>query len=69
MPYLNSVNINAKGFWQYGNSPHKKPSFTDTIFDDNDSLRNSIAMLLNDTQDFTLCGSYSHCLDVIKDIT
>ena len=39
------------------------------IFDDNNSLRDSIAMLLNETQDFTLCGSYSHCLNVINDIT
>ncbi len=39
------------------------------IFDDNNSLRDSITMLLNDTQDFTLCGSYSHCLNVINDIT
>src|SRR5664279_2406805 len=39
------------------------------IFDDNNSLRDSIAMLLQDTKDFTICGSYSHCLDVIKDIT
>ncbi len=27
------LNINAKGFWEYGNSPHKRPSFTNTIFD------------------------------------
>jgi len=40
-----------------------------SIFDDNNSLRDSIAMLLNNTQDFTLCGSYSHCLNVINDIT
>src|SRR5450755_1822252 len=40
-----------------------------TIFDDNNSLRDSIAMLLQDTKDFTLCGSYSHCLEVIEDIT
>lgn len=39
------------------------------IFDDNNSLRDSIGMLLHDTKDFTLCGSYSHCLEVIKDIT
>ena len=39
------------------------------IFDDNNSLRDSIAMLLQDTKDFTLCGSYSHCLDVIENIT
>lgn len=38
------------------------------IFDDNDSLRDSISMLLQDTKDFTLCGSYSHCQDVIEDL-
>ena len=38
------------------------------IFDDNDSLRDSIAMLLQDTADFTLVGSYMHCLDVIENI-
>lgn len=38
------------------------------IFDDNDSLRDSVAMLLQDTPDFTLAGSYSHCLDVIENI-
>ena len=39
------------------------------IFDDNDSLRDSISMLLQDSADFTLAGSYSHCLDVIENIT
>ena len=38
------------------------------IFDDNDSLRDSVAMLLQDTPDFTLAGSYSHCLGVIENI-
>jgi DNA-binding NarL/FixJ family response regulator len=38
------------------------------IFDDNDSLRDSLAMLLQDCADFTLAGSYSHCLDAIEDI-
>ena len=38
------------------------------IFDDNDSLRDSIAMLLQDSADFTLAGSYSHCLDVAENI-
>ncbi len=38
------------------------------IFDDNDSLRDSIAMLLHDTVDFTLVGDYSHCLDVTENI-
>jgi DNA-binding NarL/FixJ family response regulator len=36
------------------------------IFDDNDSLRDSVAMLLQDSNDFTLAGSYSHCLDVTE---
>ena len=38
------------------------------IFDDNDSLRDSVTMLLRDTADFTLAGSYSHCLDVTENI-
>ena len=38
------------------------------IFDDNDSLRDSIAMLLQDASDLTLAGSYSHCLDAIENI-
>lgn len=39
------------------------------IFDDNDSLRDSIAMLLQDSADFTLVGSYPHCLDVKENIS
>ena len=38
------------------------------MFDDNDSLRDSITMLLQDTEDFTLVDSYAHCLDVIDNI-
>src|SRR5688572_18907739 len=38
------------------------------IFDDNSSLRDSVSMLLRATPDFTLVGSYSHCLDVIQNI-
>lgn len=38
------------------------------IFDDNDSLRDSISMLLQDNADFTLAGSYSHCLDAVENI-
>ena len=38
------------------------------MFDDNDSLRDSISMLLQDTPDFTLIDAYSHCLDVIDNI-
>jgi DNA-binding NarL/FixJ family response regulator len=39
------------------------------IFDDNDSLRDSISMLLQDNADFTLAGSYPHCLDAAENIT
>ena len=39
------------------------------IFDDNDSLRDSISMLLQDNADFTLAGSYSHCLDAAENVT
>ena len=38
------------------------------IFDDNNSLRDSVTMLLADTADFTLVGSYAHCLDVTENI-
>ncbi len=38
------------------------------IFDDNEPLRDSVAMLLQDSPDFSLEGSYAHCLDVIDNI-
>lgn len=38
------------------------------IFDDNNSLRDSVTMLLQDNADYTLAGSYSHCLDVTENI-
>lgn len=38
------------------------------IFDDNDTLRDSIALLLGEIKDLTLVGSYSHCLDVVQNI-
>jgi DNA-binding NarL/FixJ family response regulator len=38
------------------------------IFDDNDALRDSVAMLLQDSDDFTLSGAYSNCLDVADNI-
>src|SRR5688500_9277619 len=38
------------------------------LFDDNDSLRDSISMLLRDTNEYTLSGSYAHCLDVVENI-
>jgi DNA-binding NarL/FixJ family response regulator len=38
------------------------------IFDDNDLLRDSIAMLLEDTEDIDLVGSFDHCRDVIRNI-
>ncbi len=39
------------------------------ILDDNDSMRDSISMLLQDSADFTLAGSYSPCLDATENIT
>ena len=39
-----------------------------TIFDDNDSLRDSVAMLLKESGDFTLVGAYADCLDVTNNI-
>ena len=39
-----------------------------TIFDDNDSLRDSVAMLLKESEDFSLAGAYSSCLDVTDNI-
>ena len=38
------------------------------IFDDNDSLRDSVAMLLKESEDFTLVGAYADCLDVTNNI-
>jgi DNA-binding NarL/FixJ family response regulator len=38
------------------------------IFDDNDALRDSVAMLLQNSPDFTLVGSFAHCLDVTENI-
>ena len=38
------------------------------MFDDNASLRDSIAMLLQDAKEFTLIDSYAHCLDVLENI-
>lgn len=38
------------------------------VFDDNDTLRDSIAMLLAETKDLELAGSYAHCLDVVENL-
>ena len=38
------------------------------IFDDNDSLRDSVAMLLKESGNFTLVGAYAECLDVTNNI-
>ncbi len=38
------------------------------IFDDNDSLRDSVAMLLKESGDFILVGAYADCLDVTNNI-
>ena len=59
------------------NIPGNGLNFTQTVtvtgikvilFDDNNSLRDSIAMLLEGTPDFSLVGSYAHCLDVTENI-
>lgn len=38
------------------------------LFDDNDLLRDSISMLLQDEEDFTLVGSFGNCLNILEDI-
>jgi DNA-binding NarL/FixJ family response regulator len=38
------------------------------VFDDNDTLRDSMTMLLGEMKDLTLVGSYSHCLDVVENL-
>ena len=38
------------------------------IFDDNDSLRDSVAMLLKESGDFALVGAYADCLDITNNI-
>ena len=38
------------------------------VFDDNDTIRDSMAMLLGETQDLALVGNYSHCLDVVENL-
>jgi len=38
------------------------------LFDDNDSLRDSITLLLEDSEDLDLVGSFAHCGDVIRNI-
>ncbi|MBK8848056.1 MAG: response regulator transcription factor [Bacteroidetes bacterium] len=38
------------------------------LFDDNEMLRDSIAMLLEDAGDFDLLASYANCIDVITNI-
>lgn len=39
------------------------------LFDDNDSVRDSISMLLQDVPGYILIASYAHCLDVIQNIS
>jgi DNA-binding NarL/FixJ family response regulator len=38
------------------------------LFDDNDMLRDSIAMLIRDTEDLVITGLFSDCIDVVKNI-
>lgn len=39
-----------------------------TLFDDNDLLRDSMSMLLEDAEDLDLVGSFAHCRDVEHNI-
>lgn len=39
-----------------------------TLFDDNDLLRESIEMLLEDAEDLEPVGSFAHCRDVVRNI-
>lgn len=38
------------------------------VFDDNDTIRDSITLLLGETQDLEIVRSYSHCLDVVENL-
>jgi DNA-binding NarL/FixJ family response regulator len=38
------------------------------MYDDSASMRDSVAMLLQDVAGLTLIASYSHCIDVLEDI-
>lgn len=38
------------------------------LYDDNDSLRDSVAMLLEESEDFTMAGTFSNCLDLANNI-
>lgn len=38
------------------------------LFDDNESLRDSMAMLLMNSPGFMLCGSYPNCINVIENV-
>lgn len=38
------------------------------IIDDNATWRDSLSLLLQESKDFTICGSYAHCLDVNENV-
>ena len=38
------------------------------LFDDNDSLRDSVSMLVHDVDDFTLVQTFPNCINVIENI-
>lgn len=42
--------------------------YTVVIFDDNATLRNSLALLINDTENFEVIGSFDDCSLVVEDI-
>ena len=38
------------------------------VYEDSDELRNMLSMLLNHSPGFELCGAFSNCADVVKNI-
>jgi DNA-binding NarL/FixJ family response regulator len=47
---------------------HTLGSIKVAVFDDNDTLRDSMTLLLGEIQDLEIVGSYSHCLDVVENL-
>jgi len=45
-----------------------KKKYTVVIFDDNTTFRNSLALLINDTENFEVIGSFDDCSLVLEDI-
>ncbi len=47
---------------------NKENKYTVVIFDDNAPLRNSLTLLINDTDNFEVIGSFDDCSQVMEDI-